>query len=102
LAESPSSEAEERLRSVESTQDGFALAEKDLEMRGPGEFLGLRQSGMPDLQMANLGDVSLLKLAREEAQRLFRGDPNLDEPKHRLLRQQLLSRAPTDPDGEPS
>ena len=86
LAESPTSEAEERLKAVECSQDGFVLAEKDLEMRGPGEFFGLRQSGMPDLKLAKLSDVPLLEMARQEARRLFRMDPDLSQPRHRLLR----------------
>jgi len=97
LAESPTPEAEERLKAVERSQDGFALAEKDLEMRGPGEFFGLRQSGLPDLKLARLSDVSLLELARREALEVFRMDPDLSLPQHRLLRQRvrsILSAAP--------
>jgi ATP-dependent DNA helicase RecG len=94
LAESPSSEAEERLSTMEDSQDGFALAEKDLEMRGPGEFFGLRQSGLPDLRLARLGDVSLLEMARREARQLFRLDPDLGQPQHRLLRQRVLTGFP--------
>jgi len=90
LAESPTPEAEERLKAVEGCQDGFALAEKDLEMRGPGEFFGLRQSGLPDLQLAQLSDVPLLEMARQEARRLFRMDPDLSQPRHRLLHRRVL------------
>ncbi|MBN8555305.1 MAG: ATP-dependent DNA helicase RecG [Deltaproteobacteria bacterium] len=58
----------QRLRTMEKTQDGFKLAEVDLEMRGPGEFLGTRQSGMPAFELARLPrDLHLLQLAREEA-----------------------------------
>ncbi len=85
LSDSPTPEAEERLRAIESTQDGFALAEKDLELRGPGEFFGTRQSGLPDLKLAGLGDVRILEQARAEAQALFREDPDLSQPEHRLL-----------------
>ncbi len=90
LAESPTYEAEERLKAIERSQDGFVLAEKDLEMRGPGEFFGLRQSGLPDLKLVKLSDVSLLEMAREEARRLFRADPNLSLSHHRLLRQRVF------------
>jgi len=85
VAESASPEAEERLRAVESTTDGFVLAQKDLEMRGPGEFLGTRQSGMPDLKMASIADLRLLERVREAAQRLLEEDPDLSRPEHRLL-----------------
>ncbi len=69
--------AEERLRTLESTNDGFKLAEKDLELRGPGDFLGTRQSGLPDLRVAQFSDAATLLLAREAAQKLFADDPTL-------------------------
>lgn len=76
-AETP--EAGERLRALEETNNGFALAEKDLELRGPGEFLGTKQSGLPELRIAHLSDVATLTLAREAAQKLFEQDPELRE-----------------------
>jgi ATP-dependent DNA helicase RecG len=85
VADSPSFEGEQRLVAIESTQDGFALAEKDLELRGPGEFFGTRQSGLPDLRLAKLSDVRILEQARTEALALFRDDPDLSRPEHRLL-----------------
>jgi ATP-dependent DNA helicase RecG len=85
LSDSPTPQAQERLQAIEATQDGFALAEKDLELRGPGEFFGTRQSGLPDLKLAGLGDVRILEQARNEAQALFREDPDLSKPEHRLL-----------------
>jgi ATP-dependent DNA helicase RecG len=75
----------ERLRAIEETNDGFQLAEKDLELRGPGDFFGTRQSGLPELKLASLGDTPLLELARREAQALFAQDPALSHPDHRLL-----------------
>ena len=68
----------ERLNALAETTDGFILAEKDLELRGPGDFLGTRQSGLPDLKMANLSDTATLHLAQEAAQDLLRQDPDLD------------------------
>jgi len=89
LAENPSEIGRERLDIIEKTHDGFQLAEEDLRLRGPGEFFGTRQSGLPDLRMAKLSDVPLLELARTEAIRLFQTDPNLEKPEHHLLTEEL-------------
>ena len=80
-------EAGERLQALADTNNGFALAEKDLELRGPGEFLGTKQSGLPELRIAHLSDVTTLALAREAAQKLFEGDPDLRE--HSPLQKQV-------------
>ncbi len=85
LAESPSDTGTQRLEIIESTQDGFKLADEDLAMRGPGEFFGTRQSGLPDLKVARLSDVRVLEEARTAAQQIWKEDPDLDLPKHRLL-----------------
>ena len=85
LSENPSEYGQERLKAIEEINDGFALAEKDLELRGPGEFFGTRQSGLPDLKMAKLSDTRLLETARREAKAIFQKDPGLINPEHRLL-----------------
>jgi ATP-dependent DNA helicase RecG len=85
VSDSSSPVAQERLQAVEATNDGFVLAEKDLEMRGPGEFLGTRQSGFPELKLARVTDLRLVEQAREAAQRFFARDPHLSDPDHRLL-----------------
>ena len=79
----------ERLRAIEETQDGFVLAEKDLELRGPGDFFGVRQSGLPPLRLASLSNVRVLEQARAEAQAIFREDPALRKPEHQLLAAQV-------------
>ena len=89
LAENPSQVAQERLDIIENNQDGFKLAEEDLKLRGPGEFFGTRQSGLPDLRMAKLSDVGLLELARSEAIQLFEKDKKLTDPSHKLLLKEL-------------
>ncbi len=89
LAENPSEIGRERLDIIEKVQDGFQLAEEDLRLRGPGEFFGTRQSGLPDLRMAKLSDVALLELARAEAIRLFEEDPALEKSEHNLLSKEL-------------
>jgi len=89
LAQNPSEVGRERLDIIERVQDGFELAEEDLKLRGPGEFFGTRQSGIPDLRMAKLSDVPLLELARSEAIRLFEKDKGLEKPEHSLLAKEM-------------
>ena len=79
----------ERLKAIEETQDGFVLAEKDLELRGPGDFFGVRQSGLPALRLASLSNTRTLELARTEASEIFRLDPELSDPQHALLAGQM-------------
>ena len=85
LSEDPSEEGLRRLRIMEETQDGFALAERDLEMRGPGDFFGVRQHGLPALKVARLSDRGVLEQARAAATALFERDPELQRPEHRAL-----------------
>ena len=76
----------ERLQAMSESNDGFVLAEKDLQQRGPGEFLGTRQSGYSSgLRMASITDVKLIEKARIQAQNLFERDPYLNQPEHALL-----------------
>ena len=77
LAEAPSDEARRRLDAVVRTNDGFEIAEADLRLRGPGDFFGTRQSGLPTLRMARLSDRELLAAAREESRRLLASDAKL-------------------------
>jgi ATP-dependent DNA helicase RecG len=89
LAENPSEIAKNRLEVIESVQDGFLLAEEDLKLRGPGEFFGTRQSGIPDLRMARISDTALLEMARREATLLFEKDPELENEEYRLLSDEI-------------
>jgi len=76
----------ERLLAMVETNDGFVLAERDLQQRGPGEFLGTRQAGYSELRMASLANVHLIEKARRLAQTLFENDPDLSHPEHQPLR----------------
>jgi len=96
LAQNPSEIGRERLDLIEKIQDGFQLAEEDLRLRGPGEFFGTRQSGLPDLRMAKLSDMALLELARSEAIKLFEIDPSLEKTEHQLLARELTRVWPTE------
>jgi ATP-dependent DNA helicase RecG len=85
IPDTPDALENQRLQVMAETNDGFVLAEKDLEQRGPGQFLGTRQSGYSELQLASLTDVRLIEKARRHAQDLFEQDPNLTLPEHRPL-----------------
>lgn len=74
-----------RLRTMQSIYDGFALAERDLELRGPGEVLGTRQSGLLAFQFAKITDIETITLARQEAIALMASDPELVAPEHQAL-----------------
>jgi len=88
-----SAEALERLSILEMTSDGFRIAEADLEMRGPGEFIGTRQTGAPALQIADLvRDSHILEDARKAAFELVAADPNLKNPEHALIAARLNER----------
>jgi ATP-dependent DNA helicase RecG len=88
-----SDEAGQRLRMMEETDDGFRIAEEDLAIRGPGELLGTRQSGVPDFRVASLvRDAKVLAEARQDAFALVQQDPDLSRPEHRLIREVLLRR----------
>ncbi|MBN1918880.1 MAG: ATP-dependent DNA helicase RecG [Verrucomicrobia bacterium] len=83
----------ERLRIIESTSDGFRLAEEDLRMRGCGEFFGTRQSGLPELRLGDpLRDMELMQLARDEARRVVDGDLPISDEVRALLRAELRRR----------
>ena len=78
-----------RLKAIENTHDGFVLAEKDLELRGPGDFFGVRQSGLPALRLASLSNVRILEQARAEAQAIFQEDPTLSKTEYRPLAEKV-------------
>jgi ATP-dependent DNA helicase RecG len=89
LADEPTEDARKRLELMEETSDGFVLAEADMDMRGPGQFFGTRQSGLPGLKVAKLSDVRLIELTRAEATRLLDVDPGLTQPEHVALNTQV-------------
>jgi ATP-dependent DNA helicase RecG len=90
---SRSEDARKRLAIMEQTNDGFRIAEEDFAIRGPGEFLGTRQSGLPDFRVAHIGrDSRILQQARSAAFKLIAGDPRLERPEHQALRRVLQAR----------
>jgi ATP-dependent DNA helicase RecG len=89
ISDAAEGDSTQRLQALESSNDGFALAQTDLDMRGPGDFFGTRQSGLPPLRTAQLGDLRTLEIARSAAQRVFETDPALSNPEHRELAEQV-------------
>ncbi|MDO8676195.1 MAG: ATP-dependent DNA helicase RecG [Candidatus Azambacteria bacterium] len=87
LTDSTSGKTSARLKALESAKSGFELAEKDLEIRGPGDFSGVRQSGLPDLVMSSLTDLKLIEETREAAKKLLNEDSSLK--KYPLLASRL-------------
>jgi ATP-dependent DNA helicase RecG len=88
-----SDDSKKRLRVMEKTNDGFRIAEEDLVIRGPGEFMGTRQSGLPDFRIANiLRDTRILSEAKTDAFSLVERDPRLEKPEHQLMNEVLLRR----------
>ena len=85
LSDVSSGPGQARIAVMESTHDGFELAQKDLEMRGPGEFLGTRQSGLPPLKLAALTDMRLVEEVRDLARDFYATDPDLSDLENRLL-----------------
>ncbi len=82
--------AKERAKTMTESTDGFYIAEKDLLLRGPGEFFGTRQHGLPEFKMADLTKhMELMKAAGEEAKKLLEGDPALSKEEHRLLAEEV-------------
>ena len=89
LSADASLQAQERLQVFEENHDGFKLSEHDLRLRGPGDFVGVRQSGMPELKVADLNDVGLIETARKLAEQLWQDDPYLRKAEHAPLRERM-------------
>nr|BBH89077.1 DNA helicase RecG [Thermosporothrix sp. COM3] len=89
LSAEASINAQERLGVFEQIDDGFKLAEEDLRLRGPGDFVGVRQSGMPEMKVADLSDTALISLTRDVAAKLWQSDPYLRKPEHAPLRERM-------------
>jgi ATP-dependent DNA helicase RecG len=90
ISDHPGESVHRRLRFLCGTSDGFAVAQYDLETRGPGDFFGSRQHGLPTLQIADLmNDTRTLHAAQSEALAMLAEDPQLKRPEHALLAQQV-------------
>ena len=90
MAHDPTEEAKQRLRVLVKTSDGFAVAEEDLKLRGPGDFFGSRQHGLPEMHIAELtGSMDTLKEAQEAAKSVIEKDPELSDPELTPLREHI-------------
>jgi ATP-dependent DNA helicase RecG len=86
-------ECRERLGIMVKSNNGFEIAEKDLEIRGPGDFFGIRQHGLPEFKLANLlKDVKLLKLSNDAAKEILDNDPKLELKENKVLKKELFER----------
>ncbi|NQU74534.1 MAG: ATP-dependent DNA helicase RecG [Candidatus Omnitrophica bacterium] len=93
LSNPTTKDAKKRLEALTETVDGFAIAEEDLELRGPGEFFGTRQHGLPEIRFGNIvSDMEIMEQARKEAFELIHRDPGLNAPENKLLKEILYSR----------
>ena len=90
VSDNDSEEVRSRLKIMCRTNDGFKISEEDLRLRGPGDFFGSRQHGLPEMHVADLGaDVNVLQRAQDEARRLLEQDPELSFPGHAALRERV-------------
>ena len=92
ISDAPTDTAEARLSAMTKTNNGFDIAEMDLKLRGPGQFFGTRQHGLPEFKMADIGsEIELLKVARDDATKILEGDPTLSSHRYRHLKSALLA-----------
>jgi ATP-dependent DNA helicase RecG len=91
LSDLPDPDANERLKVVVDTTNGLVLAEHDLRLRGPGDYFGVRQSGMPELRVARLDDAPLVEAARSAAAAILSDDPELSRDEHTALAHHLAA-----------
>lgn len=92
VSDSQNEETKQRLNVICKTTDGFKIADKDLELRGPGDFLGERQHGLPELKVASLSDdTNLLFSAKEQAENILLADPELSLPEHKEIKKKITA-----------
>lgn len=99
VSDKDNEEVRQRLGVICKTSDGFKISEEDLRMRGPGDFFGSRQHGLPEMHLADLGaDVKLLQEAQSAAEKLLRSDPQLSLEEHAPLKERIAALFETNSD----
>ena len=92
ISDNKSEDTKKRLNVIKETSDGFKIADADLELRGPGDFLGSRQHGLPDMKIADLfADRDVLHRAGKEVERLLEADPHLRDSRNAALREEMVA-----------
>ena len=87
VTDNPTEDCRKRLKIMSEVSDGFELSRQDLKMRGPGDFFGSKQHGLPKLKIADMSeDIEVLKDAQEEAKNIYESDPNLKRPENKGLK----------------
>jgi ATP-dependent DNA helicase RecG len=90
FSDSQTQDAQARLKIMTQTNDGFVIAQEDLRLRGPGDFFGSRQHGLPEMHVADLSaDMRVLKIAQQEAQQTIANDPQLEKPENQPLKNRI-------------
>jgi len=85
ISDTKNEQTRERLKTLTKTNDGFEIAQADLKLRGPGDFLGSRQHGLPYLRLAEITDMDMITLAKTASEKIINEDATLSKPEHRAL-----------------
>lgn len=86
MSDNTNPDTQQRLKTMCETNNGFEIADTDLKLRGPGDFFGSRQHGLPEMKIADLANVDYLKTASKASEEIIKNDPTLQLPEHRLLK----------------